>query len=53
MQAAELLHKAPEIEGCRFDVDWMQGFDMRLPHLANLRQAARLLELQALMKVES
>ncbi len=51
-QALDLLHKAAAIEGCRFDLDWMQGFDMRLPHLANLRQAARLLELQALMKVE-
>ena len=51
-QALDLLHKAAAIEGCRFDVDWMQGFAARLDHLANLRQAARLLELQALMKVE-
>ena len=51
-KALDLLHKAAAIEGCRFDVDWGHGYDARLPHLANLRQAARLLELQALMKVE-
>ena len=51
-QALELLHKAATIEGCRFDLDFSRGNDMLLPHLAELRQAGRLLELQALMKVE-
>jgi hypothetical protein len=51
-QALELLHKAAAIEGCRFDVDFSRGFNITLPNLEELRRAARLLELQALMKVE-
>lgn len=51
-EALELLHKAAAIDGCRFDLDFSLGFEMRLPHFAKLRQAARLLELQALMKAE-
>jgi hypothetical protein len=51
-EALELLHKAAAMEGCRFDLDFSRGYDMPLPHLVKLRQAARLLELQALTKVE-
>jgi len=50
-QALELLQKAATTEGCRFDVAF-SAYPFRLPHLAQLRQAARLLELDALMKVE-
>jgi hypothetical protein len=56
-QALALLHKAAAIEECRFNIDFSMDFSqsaegMRMPHLAPLRQAARLLELEALMKVE-
>ena len=51
-QALELLHKAAAIERCRFDLDFSLGVGIPLHHLAELRHAARLLELQALMKVE-
>ena len=51
-QALELLHKAAAIEGCRFDLDFSLGVGIPLHHLMALRHAARLLQLQALMKVE-
>jgi hypothetical protein len=51
-QALDLLHKAAAIRGCRYDVDLLNGVNTLLPHLAPVRQAARLLELQALIKVE-
>jgi hypothetical protein len=51
-EALEFLHKAAAIDGCRFDLDFSQGYGMPLPHLGKLRQATQLLELQALMKVE-
>ncbi len=51
-KALDLLHQATAIEGCRYDVDPLNGAGMLLPHLAPLRQAARLLELQALMKAD-
>jgi hypothetical protein len=51
-QALGLLHQAAAIPDCRFDLDWTQGEAIPLPHLAALRQAARLFQLQALMKAE-
>ena len=52
-QALEILHKAAAIEGCRFDVDFPQGYGISLLHIAKLRHAAQMLELQAMMKVEA
>jgi hypothetical protein len=51
--AIELLHKAAAVEGCRFPLNFTKTFDMPLPHLARLRQAARMLELQALVEAEA
>ena len=51
-QALALLHKGGVIEGCRFHVNATQAYDMPLPHLNRLRQAARLLELEILLKAD-
>lgn len=48
-----LLHKAAEREGCKFSLDFDKGMGMLLPHLAKLRQAARLLALEAIERTES
>jgi hypothetical protein len=50
--AIELLHKAATVEQCRFPLDFAKTYDMPLPHLAPMRQAARLLMLEALIKAE-
>jgi hypothetical protein len=48
-----LLHKAAELEECKFDLDFARGPGMLLPHLAHLRGGARLLALEALERVET
>lgn len=48
-----LLHKAAALEECKFDLDFTQGVGMLMPHLAKLRQAARLLALEALERIEA
>ncbi|UCC68939.1 MAG: hypothetical protein JSV79_03185 [Armatimonadota bacterium] len=42
-----LLDEASRIPACAFPVDWDAGFDMTFPHLAKMRQAARMLGLRA------
>jgi hypothetical protein len=44
----DLLRRATDKPGCRFDRDWSRpSFDMLLPEVAEMRQAARLLVLAA------
>ncbi len=52
-EAIEFLHKAAAMEGCRFDLNFAQGVGMLLPHLSKMRQAARLLALEAIERTEA
>ena len=49
----ELLRKGAELEGCKFDLDFTKGPGMLLPHLSSMRQAARLLALEAIVRTET
>lgn len=48
MATLQLLHVASTKPQCRFPVDLTKGQSVELPHLARLRDFARLLELQAI-----
>jgi hypothetical protein len=48
----ELLHEAAQYERAHFDLDFSQGEQMKVPHLAQLRAGARLLMLEAWLAVE-
>jgi len=52
-EALALLHKAATLDECKFDLDFAQGPAMPLPHLSNLRGAARLLALEAIERTET
>ncbi|MBM4031661.1 MAG: hypothetical protein FJ291_07730 [Planctomycetes bacterium] len=52
-EALAALHKAAGLEECKFDLDFAKGVEMELRHLAKMRQAARLLALEALERTES
>jgi hypothetical protein len=52
-RALELLHKAAAIEHCRYPVDYGVGFSARFPHLAELRNGAHLLRVEALLHAEN
>ena len=43
----QLLHQAAQYEHAWFDLDYSEGWQMKLPHLAQLRSEARLLSLEA------
>ncbi len=43
-----LLEAAAALEECRFALDWQAGLEMRLAHLAQLRQCARLTAAKAI-----
>ena len=51
-EALKLLHEAAAYEQCRFPVGKNAGFTMILPHLAKIRQSARLLRLEATLAAE-
>ncbi len=51
-EAIALLHRAAEMEKCRFNVDLKLGLGTLLPHLSPLRQGARLLSLESLLSAE-
>ncbi|MFW6162336.1 MAG: hypothetical protein ACODAJ_06165 [Planctomycetota bacterium] len=51
-EALELLHQAAAKKGCKFDLQFEDGAAMLLPHLAQMRQGARLLALEALVRTE-
>jgi len=52
-EVLELLRKAAALDECKFQLDFTKGPGMLLPHLAKLRQAARLFALEALERTES
>ncbi len=51
-EAIELLKKAANMEKCRFPVDLKQVWEASLPYLSSMRQGARLLSLDAIIKAE-
>lgn len=46
------LHEAAAMPGCRFPLDFSGGIEMLLPHLAPMRNGARLLALENLLAIE-
>src|ERR1043166_4042148 len=50
--ALQLLHKAANMNRCRFPIDLTEGSSITLHHLNHLRLAARLLYLEALLREE-
>ena len=51
-EALRLLHQAATMKQCRFRVDLSKGYPKSPPHLSQLRQAERLLELETVQTVE-
>ena len=51
-EALDLLHKAAAYRESRYPVNILAGHAMPVPHLINLRQAARLLYLEAILATE-
>jgi hypothetical protein len=51
-QSFELLEKAVRIENCRFPVDLSAGYSALMPYLSEIRDAARILCLQAVYYAE-
>ncbi|MBL7224427.1 MAG: hypothetical protein ISS72_11285 [Candidatus Brocadiae bacterium] len=51
-EVLELLHLAAAKEGCKFPLDLEDGVGMQLPHLSKIRNAARLLALEAIERTE-
>jgi hypothetical protein len=51
-EAVRLLHRAATMKSCRYPVDLAKGFATPLHHLNSIRQAARLLFLEALQDTE-
>jgi len=51
-KALELFHQAAGIEHCRYLVDLSAGFATLLPHLSEMRNVVRLLELEAVLHAE-
>jgi hypothetical protein len=51
-QALPLLHEAATKVDCRYPLDFSKGIAIRLPHLAKVRQSARLLYLETILHVE-
>lgn len=47
-----LIHEAAKLPGCRFPVDFSQGSNLPLPHLAQIRASLRLLSLEAIIAAE-
>ena len=51
-EALRLLHQAASMKSCRYPIDLSKGERMLLPHLNLVRQAARLLYLEAIQNTE-
>lgn len=51
-EALRLLHEAANRPASRFPLDFGQGMNLSLPHLAKLRQGVRLLQIEALVAAE-
>ena len=52
-EALELFHKAAGIEHCRYPIDLSAGFATLVPNLSEMRNAVRLLELEAVLHAEN
>jgi len=50
--ALTILHEAAALPHARYPIDLTQGFNALSPWLAQVRQCARVLELEALMRIE-
>ena len=48
----QLLHQAAHYEHAWFDLDYSEGLQMKMPHLKQLRDGARLLSLEAWLAAE-
>lgn len=51
--ALRMLHRGAALKDCRYPINLNQGMNTLLPHLAQLRFAARLLALEAAMRVDA
>ncbi|MBI4618362.1 MAG: hypothetical protein HY720_32490 [Planctomycetes bacterium] len=45
--ALDRLHEGARLPGCRFDLQYADGFSMAMPHLSSIRGAAKLMRLEA------
>lgn len=52
-KALELLHKGARIEHCRYPMDLSRGMALLAPHLADIRNGVRLLQLEAFLNAEN
>jgi hypothetical protein len=52
-QALEFLHKAPAVEHCRYPVDFSRGLEAQMPYIVDVKTAARLLSLNAILHAEN
>ena len=48
----KLLHKAAKRKGCKFELNFADGMALQLPHLSKIRQACRVLALEAIDRTE-
>ena len=51
-EALDLFHEAAEIENCRYPIDLTAGFATLVPNLGEIRNAVRLLGLDAILHAE-
>ncbi len=51
--ARERLHAAAALKQSRYQVDWKDGFNTKLPHLAKIKTAAQVLRLEAFILTEN
>jgi len=52
-EALDLFHEAAEIENCRYPIDLSAGFATLMPNLGEIRNAVRLLGLDAILHAEN
>ena len=52
-EALELIHAGAAIEHSRYPIDLSAGFEATLPNLSEIRTAAKLLELEAILHTEN
>jgi hypothetical protein len=48
-EALQLIHRASAMPRCDFRLDWSKAWDVRVPHLAQLRSCSQLLALESMM----
>jgi len=52
-RALELLHKGAAVEHSRYPIDLSKGFEALMPDLSNIRDGAKLLNLEAILHTEN